>query len=411
MLEPGGSVVATYAPDGVSACRYLGTLGHVNQLKYSWSLPGGPDQMSCLLQREAQFRTDALNPGRIVKIFRGGRAIWEGRLDEPGPSPSGWALTAHGAGTYGADFAATYTTWANNPNDAVNAAITRGLRWVNPGNNTAGLWYGQQADSGSIQIADLLNQLTTKGNQTWYVRTLPTGNVLSVFTLPTNPLTPDRILVAPTPVGRTLGGDINTIFIRYQTSADSSTVATYGLTSVQDSVSVAEHGVIETYLDVSSAGFMSAGAAQAAAQSVLNRYQRASFAGPFVCRPGEILTVGGQPVDIGMEDANHVYKVILTDYGYGGEVLPDPVMFLSGLAEYDDTSETIQITPFQSLDLSLTGLLSEVQTTLRIPANRRHHRKRRTPKPVHHRHHRKHHHRKHHHHRHRHHHHPDDDDG
>lgn len=406
MLQPGTSVVATYAPDGVSQCKFLGQLGHVDALKYSWALPGGPDQMTCLLQREAQFRDVALNPGRIVKIYRGGRAIWEGKLDEPSPSPAGWTITAHGAGAYGMDFAAVYTTWSNQ-NDAVNQAIARGMRWVNPGISATGLWFGQQADSGSIQIADLLNQLTTKGNQTWYVRTTILGNILSVFTLPTNPLTPDRILVAATPVARTLGGDVNTIFIRYQTSADSSSVATYGLTSVADSVSVAEHGVIEAYLDVSSAGQMSAGTAQAAAQSVLNRYQRASFAGPFVCRPGEILNAGGQPVDIGMEDANHVYKVILTDYGYGGEVVPDPVTFLSGLAEYDDSTETVAITPFQSIDLSLTGLMSELQTVLKVPATRRHHARRHHRKHPH-RHHRHRHHRRRHR-KHRHHHHPDND--
>jgi hypothetical protein len=365
MLEAGRSTVVTYAADGVSQARYLGQLGHVNQVKYSWSYPGGPDQLTCLLQREALFRTDALNPGRIVKVNRGGRVIWEGKLDEPSPSPDGWTLTAHGAGTYGADFAAVYTTWANNPNDAVNAAITRGLRWYNPGAGLSGtgLWYGQVSDSGSQQITDLLNLLTTKGNEAWYVKVTPVGNLITLTTIPTIPMTPDRLLVSSSPVPRTLGGDVNVIYVRYQSAGDGGAAAVYSLTSVSQAASVAEHGEIEAYVDISSAGTLSSGAAQAAAQSVLNRYQRASFAGPFVCRYGEVLTVGGQPVDIGCEDANHVYKVILTDYGYGGEVIPDPLVFLSGEAEYDDATETISITPFQSLDLSMTGLLSALSTT------------------------------------------------
>lgn len=370
MMEPGLSTVCTRAPDGTRP-RWLGGIGHVSQLAYSWSLPGGPDQMSCSLAVPADYRTDALNPGRIVQVARGGRVIWEGKLDEPAPpsggTSAGWSITAHGAGTYGADFAATWTSaWGSSgsQNDAVNQAITRGLRWVNPGISSSGIWFGQQVDSGSQSITDLLNLFTTKGGLTWYVTVTPNGNVLSVFPLPT---TPNRVLVAPSPVARTLGGDINVIYLRYQSSADGASAAQYSVTSVSTAASVAAHGPIETYADLSSAGKMTAATAQAAGNAILERYQRASFAGPFTVRYGELLNLGGQPVDIGMEQAGTVCKAVLTDFGYGGEVVPDPVTFLTGNYEYDDDAQSANVTPFQSLDLSISGLLGMLTGTLPQP--------------------------------------------
>lgn len=369
MLEPGLSAVLTLRPDG-SQPRWLGQLGHVGSLKYSYSLPGGSDQLSCTLAVPADYRTDALNPGRIVQVVRGGRVIWDGKLDEPAPpsgtSSAGWSLTAHGCGTFGADFSAIWTSaWGSSgsQNDAVNQAIGRGLRWVNPGISSSGIWFGQVTDSGSQQISDLLNLFCTKGGLTWYVTVTPAGNILSVFPLPT---APNRTLVAPSPVARTLGGDINVIWLRYQSSADGNKTAVYSVTSVSTAASVSAHGPIEAFTDISSAGNMTAGQAQAAGNAILARYQRASFAGPFTVRYGELLTLGGQPVDIGCEQAGTVCKAVLTDYGYGGEVVPDPVTFLVGGYEYDDDAQSANITPFQYLDLSVTNLLGMLSTTIGV---------------------------------------------
>jgi hypothetical protein len=49
--------------------------------------------------------------------------------------------------------------------------------------------------------------------------------------------------------------------------------------------------------------------------------------------------------------------VLLTDYGYGGEVSAAPVQFIVGAYEYDDVAQTAAVTPFQSLNLSMSGLL------------------------------------------------------
>ena len=367
--RPGASQVLTMA-QGFTQPRWLGSLGHVTGLVYSYACPGGCDQMACTLQISALRFPDAVAPGRWVYIVRGASVIWTGKLDEPQPSAAGWNITAHGSGTFGADFAAVYSgTWdvtppSPTPDACVNGAIGRGLNWVNPGiGNPAGIWVAQATDSGAQQVDDMLNLLCTKGGLTWYVACRPGGNVLSVFPLPT---TVTNLLASNTPVSRTLGGDTNVVWLRYQDRADSTTaVASYSTTSATDAASVAAHGPMETFADLSSAPVLNNAQAQAVGNLVLQRYQRASFAGPFTAGPGQLLTTGGAPVDLGagMPYAPMVCRVMLTDYAYGGETSPAPVTFLVGGYSFDDDSSTATITPFQSLDTSFSGLLSAIVST------------------------------------------------
>ena len=352
--RPGVSQVLSISQDGTSR-RWLGELGNVTSLVYSYVLPGGPDQMTALLQVPATLRTDCLNPGRTVLIVRGGSVVWQGKLDEPAPSASGWAVSAHGIGVQGADFDAIYTTW--DQNDALNQAISRGLPWTNPGVSPTGVWLGQQPDSGSITITDYLNQICTYGGLTWSVGR---GGVLSVYPLPTEVT---RLLVCTTPVTRTIAADVNVLNLRYQTSADTATAATYALTQASLPESIAVHGVMENYADLSAAGTLTTAVAQSIGAYVLSRYNRANFAGPFTVSAGQYLTTGGTPVDLGCEQAGEVCQLMLTDFGYGGEVTAAPVTFIVGAYSYDDVAQTATVTPFQSVADTISGLLTAVMSS------------------------------------------------
>ena len=134
---------------------------------------------------------------------------------------------------------------------------------------------------------------------------------------------PTRLLIATDPQARTVAADINGLWLRYQitsdqtgTSSGTAAAATYGTVEATNAASQAVHGVMESYEDLSSAGVISAGTAQAAGQSVLAAYQRATYAGPFTIRQGQLLTMGGTPIDIGAERGiPQVAKVILvTDF-------------------------------------------------------------------------------------------------
>jgi hypothetical protein len=361
-LQTGVPQVVTYGPDGVSSPRALGQLGHVTALKYSTALPGGPAQLSCVLQQPPTTRPDALNTGRRVDLLLGAATPWSGKLAEPVPATTGLTLTATGMGGLGTDYDAIYSgTWPGSvPDDPVNQAISRGLPWVNPGiGSPSGMWLGQAVDSGAQDIATLMNLLCSNGGLTWYVDSTSGKNVLSVFSLPT---TPNRILVATNPAPRTLGGDINVIWLRYMVTADdpvAGTPAVYTNAVALNQASIDRHGRMEVYTDLSSAGVMTNSAAVAVGQAVLQRYVRASFAGGFVVQPGQILTTGGQPVNLATEQAGNVYRLILTDFGYGGEISAKTISFLSGACEFDVDSGLLTVTPFGALNASLTGLLTQ----------------------------------------------------
>ena len=345
--------------------RWLGALGHVSGLAYSYTMPGGPDQMSCLLRLPPNYRTDALNPGRVVQIWRGASCVWEGKLNEPSPDVEGWTVTAHGAGTYGGDFMAAYSTW--NADDPIEQAITRGLRWIDNGIGTpSGIYLGQQQDSGSLTIASFLDLLCTGGALLWTVTrgiaSAPPAGAwqLSVIPFPTdangNPTSPvDRIIVSSSPAPRTVAADINNVVVRFQatpdiaaTSTKAAKAATYSTAIVGNTASISQHGPMEYYLDLSSAGVMTPTAAEAVAANVLSKYVRASFAGPFTVGPGQLLNAGGVPVDLGCEEAGSICQLMVTDAPYGGEVAAAPLTFMTGRYEFDDDSDTAVITPYQS---------------------------------------------------------------
>lgn len=303
-------------------------------------------------------------------MYRGGSVAWEGRLLEPVPSAAGWTVSATGAGTLGADFSAIYSNWSN-PDDAIGQAIARGLRWSNPAPGLSGspyasmLWLGQQVDSGSQQITDYLNAITVQGALIWWIGR---NNVLSVMPRPT---AVNRLLVATTPVPRTVASDLTTLWLHYQATADTTSTtggatatATFGLAEATLPESIAAHGPLEAYADISSAGVMSSGQATANGNAILAQYNRANYSGTFAVRYGQLLTTGGTPVDLGCQmDQPMVCRLLLTDAGYGGEVIAGPIQFLAGAYAYDDHAQIASITPFQAVSADLSSLLSAMYPT------------------------------------------------
>jgi hypothetical protein len=349
MERRSSSMVRTLKPDGTDP-RWLGALGHVSGLTYSYTCPGGPDQLACTLQVPPTARTPATDPGRIVEVYRGASKIWDGKLNEPVFEVSGAAIAAHGSGTFGTDFASFYSVWSLN--DPVNQAIARGLRWKNPG--IAGGWLAQQIDSASQTLTDFLNTVCTPSAQVWQI---DRDNALQVTGIPSQV---NRLIVATTPVARTIANDITTVFIKYEASDDGQGNVVYNTTDAFDQQDIDQHGPTEVYADLSNAGVMTASAASGVGANVLARYQRAAFAGPFTVRYGQYLTTGGTPVDLGCERAGTVARLLVTDAPFGGEVAAGVIEFVVGNYTYSDETQTAQITPMQSARSDFSTLLSLV---------------------------------------------------
>jgi hypothetical protein len=379
------SQVLTTAPDGTDP-RWFGAAGHVGGLTYSYALPGGCDQLSLNLLTEPALRTALLNPGRLVSVYRGGSKVWSGKLDEGTPGPGGWAVTAHGSGTFGTDYMAFYgsgtgylqsststateTSAGWEPDTVINAAITRGLPWVNPGIVAAlaaagspPCYMGSLAEPASTTITAFLNNITVPANLVWYVGR---GNVLGVFAPPSQVT---RLLVCTTPAARTLHGYYTAMWAYYQQTADSTTgttdiPATFGTVEVINAPNAAVHGIMENFIDLSPEGVITAASAQEVCAAILAPYQAASYSQAFPVMQGQLLTTGGMPVDLGTEQAGSVCQLILADGGYGGEVLPTPITFLTGAYEFTDDTQSATITPWQSANYDLPTLLGNLSQVL-----------------------------------------------
>jgi hypothetical protein len=352
-------LVATRAPDG-SNFTPLGTLGHVAGLVRSDTMPGGPDTLSCTLQVPASYRHPAFDPGRILECWRGASRMYEGILNEPQPGDGGWAITATGAGSYGDRYLSIWNTW--NQNDAIDQAITRGLRWNKPSFASTGLYLAEQQDSGSQTITDFLTLITRPGAYTWRVGR---RNTLSVFPIPT---TVTRVLMLGTPAARSLAGYINSLTGRYQSADDGTNPATFALTTATNAASIAKHQRSEAFWDITAAGTISSGTAGGYVTQALSLYQGASWAGPLLARYGQYLTPTGVPVDLGCEQAGEVCLLLLADGPYGGEVSPSPpVTFPVGRVEFDADAETLAISPLQRVANDLPTLLGVLASAIPPP--------------------------------------------
>lgn len=398
--------------------KYLGQIGHVSGTNYTYSIPGGPDQLTCLLQIEPDYRTDAMNPGRIVTAHRGCSCIWYGQLTEPQPAATGWTLTANGVGTFGTNFGAWWQPEANssnkkspawNPDAPIDFAIDRGLPWVNRGiGRPPGIYTGPQQDPGSMTITDFLNLLCTGGSLTWELvqpasaSSWPPGPwELKIYDLPTdqngNPLAagppvkiqipvgnntkwvridllqsrprrpPDLFLVNTSPVARTIQADYNTIIIRYQatpditaTSTKKAQAATFNTIFVDQPGSVALHGRMEYFLDITNAGSMTQDSAAQIGKNVLSKYIRANFAGSFPVMPGQLLNTGGVPVDLGLNWAGAVCTLQVKNEAFGGEVGNAPITFMIGQYEYDDDTQTATVTPYQNAKTDIASVIASL---------------------------------------------------
>jgi len=344
----------------------LGAIAPVADLGWDDTMPGGPDTMKCTVRASPSLvQPQALDAGRIVEVWRGGMCQWEGVLDQPTPGDSGWSITARGAGTYGDNFRDIWTTWTD-VNTSLTQATGRGLRWKLQTYSNTNLYLVDQQQSGTETITDRLNLATKPGYYTWHVGR---RNLLSIFPVPT---VVTRILFASSPQARSLAGYYNALYVLYQSAADNAdtgAAAVNSLTSATNAASIARHGCQEQLWDITGAGTLSGGTALGWAAAAITRYNAASYAGPVPVTYGSYTDVTGVPVDLGCEHAGEVAQLVLADGPYGPEVSAfPPVTFPVGKFEYDETSESGNVYPYNVLPNDLGALLDSMAIWLPRPA-------------------------------------------
>jgi hypothetical protein len=364
----GLSQVLSTEQDGSDA-RLLSQIAPVNALSWTSALPGGDATMTCGLTMPLSYRPTALRLGRRVKVFRGAETVWRGTLAAPTASATGWTLTANGIGTDGNSYRAEWDENAGAPPNGqgvysldlvIDRAIGRGLPWVRQGTLQAGVPPVQRQDSCSQSVTEAMNAWLLTATQTWEITRKQYR--IRVFPLPSKPT---RLIVIPDPPSRTVAGYYNAMYLRY-TFAGGGTPAWRTVLAEQPG-SIRRYGRLESSGDWSSSGLFSdvGGVADPRpatwARGLLDAYQATSYTNAFAVIPGQVLTLGGTPVDLGMEKAGEVYKVVGATVGWGGEEPGPQPVFLGGGYAWDDMAETASITPFQTAAASLSGLLQSMQ--------------------------------------------------
>lgn len=386
--------------------QWMGRLGHVTGIQMEWAKPGGPVKLQFGLACPPDFRTAGMDCGRRIQAFRGGSCIWDGILQEPQASPTGWIFSADGTGVECADYAAYYTAW--NTDNPVNQAIGRGMRWRNDGIGSPpgvfGLNSSNAQDSGSLMVQDFLNLLCTSGSLYWSVEPpLSVGIpaepwVLRMRQYPTdfsgNPLSagvkaaeqwniqewqrtdlkavmtrvpPDLYIVNTSPTTRTLNGTYNTLLCKYQATPDipatsntAAVAATYSTVIVDQPSAVAAQGRSEYFLDMTSNGTMTSAQVVQVAQNILNQYVRLSFFSPYTVQPNQLLNNGGEPVDLALDWTGKMATVLVENAPVGGDVTWQPLTFFIADYLYDDDTATATITPYQSAGKDIQSLIAAI---------------------------------------------------
>jgi hypothetical protein len=364
-LDRGASTVMTMKQDRTSAEVIGGpSTGPVTGLNWSDTYSGGPADLAFSVQMDTVAQPRALSLGRLVQVLRGGLVMYEGILNKPSPTQTGFDVTAKGAGQWGDDYRDIWTTWTD-INDALAQAKARGLRWKLGTYSNTPLYLVDQQESGSESMTERLSGVTRPGYYGWHVGL---RNLLSIGPVPS---APTRLLFSSSPQARALV-TVSALYAKYQISADnadSGAPASYGLALATNAASATRFGRVEQEWDISGAGTMSLSTAQAWAAAALSRYTGLSWAGSIPVAYGQYTDLTGVPVDLGCEHSGEVVRLFLADGPWDADSSPfPPITFPVAKWAFDEGSEGGAATPYNAIETDLGSLLESMAIWLPKPA-------------------------------------------
>jgi hypothetical protein len=249
------------------------------------------------------------------------------------------------------------------PNVAIDQSILRGLPWTR--DQTLALPTPTVVVNDSY-LGTLLDAITLAAGLHWQV------DSFGAVTMVTEPTTPTLTLrTSNTPGGRTLDNYATDIYVRYLpaltvnlTSGGSSTVAGTPLSTAAPNNPAATaprpFGRKEAVYDSTPGGPMTASFAQTMANGALAKVQpRAAFSGAITVLPGDLLTLGGQPVRLSTVRAGQMVKMIgvQPDPVFGEQTFTTSVNVIIGQWEYDAVAKAATLTPLGAAQRDLSSLL------------------------------------------------------
>ena len=334
--------IYTEAPSGGDR-YFLDHLGLLSGVTYGTSYSGGPTTFQCSLQVDPSFSHRALAGGRILSVPLAGGVVWGGKMNQP-QRGAPMSISAVGMAGLAKSFAAVNGSSNGSAlalDTVVDAARGRGLPWLRPatlGTPTTGT--GVQA-SGSIMLDEALKAGAQALGKAWKLTATGAGWAVSMETPPT---VPTLMFLATQPIfASVLDGFASAEAVLYDADVSGNT----GVQVVTDAAAAARWGAAEKILDITQQGMVSS--AQATAQGTADlaaNTPRLRVTDPFTVLPGQLLTMGGAPVDLASVAAGVVVRmqaVVL-----GREAMTSqagPLDVLIGETSYAADVDTLTLTP------------------------------------------------------------------
>jgi hypothetical protein len=331
--------VYTAQPDGTQRVS-LDSLGDVAGLTFSNATPGGDTACSLSLSVPVGANPPGLGTGRILTTYDGPCPVWSGLLADP-QRGAPWKISAQGLSSLANNYLALDATGnlTRDPNVAIDAAIARGLPWTR---NTTLTLPTPSVVVNDAYLGSLLDAITLAAGLHWQV------DSYGAVTMVAQPTTPTWVLTSTnTPGGRTLDNSATDVYVRYLPA-----------------VSVALPGGGSTIV----AGPPTSTPApsnppQGFGNGALAKIQpRASFSGSITVLPGDLLTLGGQPVRLSTVRAGTVVKMvgIQPDPVYGEQTFSTSVQIVIGQWDYAATTGVATLTPLGGAKRDFASLLQSL---------------------------------------------------
>lgn len=329
----------------------LAQLGVLGEIGWSHARPTGCLTAGWSLTLPITSNHPALAAGRRIELYEGLQRVWSGVLSDP-ERGTPWTFEAQGYASLAVNYAALDGSGntTSNPNTAVDAAITRGLPWVR--NQTLPTPTLTSSPAGSL--ADLLNQVAAASGMRWQVdadRTITMTADTTTVTL--------LITAASTPGGRSVQEYATALYGRYMSNAFLPAAPAMAASTLNPAGNTGL-GRREKIVDLTPAGPMSSSTAVALLDARFPLIRAtADFTGNITVQYGDVLTLGGRPVNLNSLTAGLRARIIgaAVDPILGELYASTSVEIILGQVDLDASGDTATITPLGADQRNLSDLL------------------------------------------------------
>lgn len=339
--------------------RHLSELARWGDLSFSFSWPGGCNEVSFTATTKYGTRIASVLRNARTDLCWSGLTVWSGSILEPEWNGSQVSVTAQGAFREAVQYtpldASAMPT--DNALTATTQAVARGLDWTISGTipNVA-----LSADQPYANLAGLLDAHATNLGQHWYV-----GADRIVY-MTGDPTTPSyHVRAGAADLGIATDDRASQVVLLYNDSGTSAVASAVYPAFGSGGIYEDTYGHQEWFKDITDQGAMSAATAAAIAQAVYERSkQKPGFTNGLELGYGEIVDAGWQPI-LPARVALQAWGRVVRAHGIPDMALTTPYTdFVVGSTSHTAGAKTVTVNPAGLASRDPESVLTEVLQAL-----------------------------------------------